>query len=44
MRQPSLTSTASFPGALAQHADIATTWQMRDLLPPARSASSVFSD
>ncbi|MGF6179613.1 glucose-6-phosphate isomerase [Massilia sp. UYP32] len=30
MRQPPLTSTASFQ-ALAQHADTAKTWQMRDL-------------
>lgn len=30
MRQPPLTSTASFQ-ALAQHADVAKTWQMRDL-------------
>lgn len=30
MRQPSLTSTASFQ-ALAQHAESAKTWQMRDL-------------
>jgi glucose-6-phosphate isomerase len=43
MRQPSLTSTASFQ-ALAQHADIATTWQMRDLFAADPQRFERFSD
>jgi len=43
MRQPPLTSTASFQ-ALAQHADTAKTWQMRDLFAADPDRFERFSD
>jgi glucose-6-phosphate isomerase len=43
MRQPPLTSTASFQ-ALAQHADVAKTWQMRDLFAEDPDRFERFSD
>ncbi|MGF6273742.1 glucose-6-phosphate isomerase [Massilia sp. UYP11] len=43
MRQPSLTSTASFQ-ALAQHADTAKSWQMRDLFAADPDRFERFSD
>lgn len=43
MRQPPLISTASFQ-ALAQHADVAKTWQMRDLFAEDPDRFERFSD
>ncbi|AWL06438.1 glucose-6-phosphate isomerase [Massilia oculi] len=43
MRQPPLTSTASFQ-ALAQHADVAKSWQMRDLFAEDPDRFERFSD
>ncbi|WP_313166370.1 glucose-6-phosphate isomerase [Massilia oculi] len=43
MRQPPLTSTASFQ-ALAQHADVAKTWHMRDLFAEDPDRFERFSD
>jgi len=43
MRQPPLTSTASFQ-ALAQHADTAKSWQMRDLFAEDPNRFERFSD
>jgi glucose-6-phosphate isomerase len=43
MRQPPLTSTASFQ-ALAQHADVAKSWRMRDLFAEDPDRFERFSD
>jgi glucose-6-phosphate isomerase len=43
MRQPPLTSTASFQ-ALAQHADVAKSWQMRDLFAADPDRFARYSD